>query len=232
VALQLERLTGGRGEYEGEVDWVVSVEVYQTVAYVGVNRPGDVLHKTLRRQRKYAAGERPLNRAQWKIREALSVFGIELGPGAKALDLGSAPGGWAAVLAGIAGEVVAVDPADLDPSVMSLENVRHLRCRAEEMLDGRLLRDSYDLLTCDMNLDPTEAARIMCSLAPLLKEGARAVMTIKYVTPERRRHEREARRRLEDEYEDIVIRRLPHNALETTAGMRRRAKGQPGEEWK
>jgi len=210
----------------------VSVEVYQGVAYLGVNRPQDILHKTLRRQRKYAPGERPLNRAQWKIREALAVFGIELAPGARVIDLGSAPGGWAAVLAEAAAEVVAIDPAALDPSVESLRNVRHLRCRAEETLDGRLPLESYDLLTCDMNLDPIEAAQIMCRAARLLRPGAPAVMTIKYVTPDRGRHEREAREKLAEEYEDIVIRRLPHNALETTAAMKRRMKGHPAKEWK
>jgi tRNA acetyltransferase TAN1 len=222
VAQRLEAAVGATGEYEEEIDWIVSVEVFQDVAFVGVNRPGNILQKRLRRQRKYAPGQRPLNRAQWKIREALSRFEIELQPQAKVLDLGSAPGGWVMVLAERAAEVLAVDPADLDASVASLPNVRHLRRRAEQLRIHDGCSSSFDLLTCDMNLDPREAAAILCQLAPLLKPDAPAIMTIKYVTRARRRHEQEARETLAEEYDGIRIERLPHNARETTAVMRKR----------
>jgi tRNA(Ser,Leu) C12 N-acetylase TAN1 len=222
VALAIERATGGVGDYEAETDWVVRVEVYQDTAFVGVNRPADMLHKTLRRQRKYAPGQRPLNRAQWKMREALAAFDIDVGPEGRALDLGSAPGGWAAVLAEAAREVVAVDPAELDERIAALPNVRHLRCKAEELTARDDLVGSFDLMTCDMNVDPREAAASMCALAALLRPGAPAVMTVKYVTRRRRWHEREARRKLAEQFEHIRFRRLPHNRFETTAGMVRR----------
>lgn len=222
VAREVERLTGGVGEYEAETDWLVRVEVYQDIAFVGVNRPGDMLHKPLRRQRKYAPGQRPLNRAQWKIREALGAFGIEVGPEARVLDLGSAPGGWAAVLAKTAAEVVAVDPADLDAQVAALPNLRHVRCRAEELASRDDLVGRFDLMTCDMNVDPRETADTLCALASVLKPGAPAVMTVKYVTRQRRRHEREARERLAEQFEEIRFRRLPHNRFETTVAMVKR----------
>lgn len=222
VAAELERATGAVGDYEAATDWHVTVQVYQDIAYVGVNRPADLIQKTPRQQRKYAPGQRPLNRAQWKIREAISAFRIELPEEACVLDLGSAPGGWAAVLAESAARVVAVDPADLDPSVTALPNVEHLRCRAEALSDRTDLVGKFDLLTCDMNLDPAESAGILCRLAGLLRPGAQAVMTVKYVTRQRRRHEREAREILSGEYQDIRFRHLPHNALETTIAMRRK----------
>ena len=82
-------------------------------------------------------------------------------------------------------------------------------------------------------MDPVDSARIMCRLAGLLREGAPAIMTVKYVTRERRRHEREAREALAEQYEDMRIRRLPHNAYETTIAMRRRTgRGPSTEEWK
>jgi len=225
VAAQVERATGAVGDYEGEVTWHVTVQVYQDVAYVGVNRPWAAVHKTPRRQRKYAPGERPLNRAQWKIKEALSAFGIEVPGGARVLDLGSAPGGWAAALAQAGARVVAVDPADLDPAVEALPNVEHLRCRAEDLVGRADLVGAFDLMTADMNVDPAQAATIVARLAPLLKPGASAILTIKYTTPHRRRHERDAQRILAAEYQDIRLRRLPHNARETTAAMRRREGG-------
>jgi tRNA acetyltransferase TAN1 len=225
VAIKLADLSGGVGEYETETDWRVSVEVYQDVAYVGVNSPSDLLEKPLRKERKYPPGERPLNRAQSKLREAFSAFGIEPPAGGRALDLGSAPGGWAAVLAETAREVIAVDPGDLDPRVRVLPNLRHLRLRAEALSSLQPGLGRFDIITSDMNLDPAESARIMCRLAPLLEPGAPAIMTVKYTTRRRRRHEREARSALSTEYEDIRMQHLPHNALETTAAMRRAGAG-------
>jgi 23S rRNA U2552 (ribose-2'-O)-methylase RlmE/FtsJ len=228
VARLLERATGGVGEYQAETHWHVSVQVYQDLALVGVDRPGSLLQKRATKQRKYRPGERPLNRAQMKLREALAAFDIELPPGARALDLGAAPGGWTEVLAERAAEVVAVDPGDLDPRVAGRGNVRHLRCRAEELVARGELPGGFDLVTCDMNLDPAEAARIMCLLAPLLRPGAPALMTVKYVTRERARHEREAREILGGEFRDIRFKHLPHNARETTAAMRRADGGAVG----
>ena len=222
VAHMLEEATQAIGDYESATDWLVSVEVYQDLAYVGVNRPADLLHKKLGRQRKYRPGERPLNRAQWKLREAMATFGVQLPPEARALDLGSAPGGWAAILSELAAEVVAVDPADLHATVAARPNVQHLRCRAEELGDRGDWSQTFDLITCDMNIDPAEAASILCQLARLLKPGAPAIMSVKYPTRARRRHEREARAILTSEYEHIEMRRLPHNARETTAFIRRK----------
>jgi tRNA(Ser,Leu) C12 N-acetylase TAN1 len=222
VAVALERLTGGVGEYTAQTDWHVTVQVFQDQGFVGVNRPEHMLRKELHRQRKYAPGERPLNRAQWKLREALEEFGIELPRAGRALDLGSAPGGWAAVLAGAVAEVVAVDPAELDPEVGKLPNLRHMQFRAEMLLEDPGQWGEFDIITSDMNRDPAEVADLMCKLSPLLRPGAPAIMTIKYVTPKRRRHEQEAMDRLAAEFEQIRIHRLPHNARETTAAMRRK----------
>ncbi len=222
VAASLARRTGGVGEYERETDWVVSVQVYQEIAFVGVNRPANLVRKTLRRRRKYAPGERPLNRAQWKLQEALEAFSIELPAGCEALDLGSAPGGWALVLAERGCRVTAVDPAELDAAAAGHPNVTHLRVRAEQIAARGEWRGRFDILTCDMNTDPAEAARTLCALAPMLKPGAPAVMTVKYMTRRRRRHEMEAEEALSAEFEGIRMKRMPHNARETTAVMRRK----------
>jgi tRNA(Ser,Leu) C12 N-acetylase TAN1 len=222
VAAMLEEATSAVGDYQAATDWLVSIEVFQDVAYIGINRPANVLHRQLREQRKYPPGERPLNRAEWKLKEAFSACGLSLPPGARALDLGSAPGGWAKALAELGAQVTAVDPADLDPSVEALPSVQHLRMRAEALLDRHEVLGSFDLLTCDMNVDPEEAAALMCRLAGLVRPGAPAIMTVKYTTRHRRRHEQAARALLSAEYEEIRFRRMPHNAMETTAVMRRK----------
>ncbi len=222
VAFRVQDLTAGVAELDEPIEWQVSLEVFQALAYIGINHPDELLVKELLVTRKYAPGERPLNRAQWKIREALEAFRIEVPPEAWALDLGSAPGGWAAVLAEQAAHVVAVDPAELDASVTARPNVEHLKMRAEALFERSEYQARFDLLTCDMNVDPAEAAALLVQLAPMLKPGAPAIMTVKYMTPERRRHEREARETLSAAYEDLRFRHLPHNARETTVVMRRR----------
>ena len=197
----------------------VVVQIFQDIAYVGVTGSENLLVKEVRRFRKYARGERPFTRAEFKIREALEAFGVEVNEDSEVLDVGAAPGGWTKVLAGMARRVVAVDPADLHLSVGEMRNVTHLRCRAEE-LPGDV--GAFDLITNDMNVSPEESAEIMNGLARLLREGGLAIMTVKFVTRERRRHVREAMRILEAEYRDFRIKRLPHNRNETTLFMRKK----------
>jgi 23S rRNA (cytidine2498-2'-O)-methyltransferase len=219
VGMALEQQAGGAPEFEAQPEYTVSVDIFQDRAYIGVNRTELLVRKELRGARKYAPGERPLNRAQHKLREALAAFDIELRPGMRALDLGAAPGGWTAVLADAGCAVVAVDKGELDEQVAPRPGVQHLRMSAQEALARDL--GELDLIVNDMNLDPAESAELMCAFARRLRPGGIAVMTIKFVTAARRRHEREAIERLSRCYQDIRVRRLPHNRLEATAVMRR-----------
>jgi 23S rRNA (cytidine2498-2'-O)-methyltransferase len=219
VGMALEHQAGGIPEFVAEPQYTVSVDIFQDRAYIGINPTQMLVHKELRDARKYAPGERPLNRAQHKLREALAAFAIEVGPGMRALDLGAAPGGWAAVLADAGCRVVAVDKADLDPQVESRPEIEHLRMSAQAALDQDL--GQFDIVVNDMNLDPAESAEIMCAFADHLRPGGAAIMTIKFVTRARRRHEQDTTRRLAACYEDIRLRRLPHNRFEATAAMRR-----------
>lgn len=220
VGMALEQQAGGIPEFVAEPEYAVSVDIFQDRAYIGVNRTEMLVHKELREARIYPPGERPLNRAQHKLREALSAFEIELRPGMRALDLGAAPGGWTVVLAEAGCEVVAVDKGELDAQVAQRAEVQHLRMSAQEALERDL--GEFDIMVNDMNLEPTESADLMCAFAERLRPGGRAVMTIKFTTRARRRHEREAVERLSRCYEDIRVRHLPHNRLEATAVMRRK----------
>ena len=69
----------------------------------------------------------PPGRAYLKLWEAFTRLGVAPGPGELCLDLGSAPGGWSWVLAGLGARVFSVDKADLDPRVARLPNVEHCR---------------------------------------------------------------------------------------------------------
>lgn len=201
---------------------VCSVEVFQEAVWLGMNAVEDLPVKTMRAGRKWAPGNRPVSRAEHKLREILRYWDLSLPAEGRALDLGAAPGGWTRVLAGRVGEVVAVDPGELDERVLGLANVTHMRCRTDEL--DRQAIGRFDVIVNDMNMHPDSSAGLMCEMAELVEPGAMAVMTVKFFTPRWSRHVDEAKDILGREYEDIQVRRMPHNANETSLVMRRRAK--------
>jgi len=200
---------------------VLSVEIFQDIAFVGLCRAEELLVREITRARKYAPGERPLNRAEWKLREALRAFAVELPPGGRALDLGAAPGGWSKVLAEAGVVVVAVDPAALDPEVAANPLVTHLATHADDRAAIEPFAP-FALITNDMNRDPRESAEMVRDLVPLLAPEGAVIMTVKFMTARRKRHLQEARAALEPLFGEITERRLPHNAHETTLCLRGR----------
>jgi 23S rRNA (cytidine2498-2'-O)-methyltransferase len=71
--------------------------------------------------------DHPPSRAYLKLWEALTVLGRRPGPGARAVDLGSSPGGWTWALERLGARVLSVDKAPLDPRVASLSRVKLLQ---------------------------------------------------------------------------------------------------------
>jgi len=213
----LERETGAAVDFKGPEKTVV-VQIFQDTAFIGVTKTENLIKKAIGVFRKYPPGERPLTRAEMKIREALEAFNIKIDPDFEILDVGAAPGGWTKILSNLGKRVVAVDPAGLHPSVASLPNVTHLQCKAEEI--PRHL-GPFHMLTNDINVEPSESARIMIGLADLLRKDGIAIMTIKFVTRNRKRHIQETIRILEEKYQDFKVKKLPHNRYETTIFMRK-----------
>lgn len=220
LGAMLERAVGASVDL-GNPQKVVTIQIFQNQAFIGVSSVDEIITKEIKVFRKYKGGERPITRAEHKIKEAIRAFNLEIKPDFRVLDIGAAPGGWTRVLAGLAGSVVAVDPADLDPSVAGLPNVVHLKCKAED-LPADL--GSFDLIVNDMNTDPAESAKIMVNLAKHLKGNSVAIMTVKFVTRNRKRHVSQAIEILKEEYADFRVKRLPHNRYETTIFMRKAPK--------
>ena len=71
--------------------------------------------------------EGPPSRAYLKLWEALTLFRARPAPGERCADLGSSPGGWTWVAAGLGAEVLSIDKAPLDPRVAEWENVTFAR---------------------------------------------------------------------------------------------------------
>ncbi|MFM7136950.1 MAG: SAM-dependent methyltransferase, partial [Planctomycetota bacterium] len=86
----------------------------------------------------YPPGNEPLpegavSRAWLKLDEAIATFGIEWGPHARVVELGSAPGGACQRLLEAGLDVVGVDPALVDPTVAAQPRFTQWRMRAREV---------------------------------------------------------------------------------------------------
>jgi 23S rRNA (cytidine2498-2'-O)-methyltransferase len=133
--------------------------------------------------RRFAREEGQISRSEFKLLEAIELFGLQLPARGSALDLGAAPGGWTRVLRNFEQYVTAVDPGDLDPRLAKDRGVRHKRMTAEVYLDSE--PDSFDIIVNDMRMDGRDSARLMTSFARLLYPHGWALMTLKL--PEQRR---------------------------------------------
>jgi 23S rRNA (cytidine2498-2'-O)-methyltransferase len=93
-----------------------------------------------------------ISRAYWKLAEGLLWSRLPLKPGQCCVELGAAPGGACQLLLERGMRVIAVDPAELHPSVTANKNLVHLRSRARETRRIRLKPARW--LFADLNVAP------------------------------------------------------------------------------
>ena len=191
---------------------IISVFLFLNKGYIGCSIAKDNLCGYCDINRLFYGQEPEVSRAEFKLREAIHKFDIPIGQH-EVLDLGAAPGGWTKVLADAGAQVTAVDPADLDPVVRDLPNVRHIKSRVDEWCGDQ----QFDLIVNDMNIVPKETVATMNRLKPFLKPDAYAIATVKLIKD---RHPRKLLRRavaeLERGYEVIGVKHLFHNRREVT----------------
>ncbi|GCE20990.1 SAM-dependent methyltransferase [Dictyobacter kobayashii] len=138
--------------------------------YLGISTTEENLSAWPGGARHYAQTDEQISRAEFKLLEALEVFGVILPSEGKALDLGAAPGGWTRLLLDAGLQVVAVDPARLDPRLANRPGLEHYRGYAEDYLEEAVQhRQQYDLIVNDMRMDAREAARLISKAAACLE---------------------------------------------------------------
>jgi len=148
---------------------VISLLATMDKGYLGISNAEDNLSTWPGGARHYAQTDEQISRAEFKLLEALEVFGVILPTQGKALDLGAAPGGWTRLLLDAGLEVVAVDPAKLDPRLAGRPGLEHYRGYAEDYLEDALQHQQhYDLIVNDMRMDAREAARLISKAAACL----------------------------------------------------------------
>ncbi|WP_088335512.1 SAM-dependent methyltransferase [Methanopyrus sp. KOL6] len=180
VGAAVQEATGAPVDLE-DPDYYVWIEVLQDTAGISVAPPDLIVSKEVKRVRKWSPGMRPISRAQLKLRELLKRHPYIVREGSDVIDLGAAPGGWSYELARRveSGTVYAVDPGDLHPKVLELDNVVHLKKRAEELTEDDI-EGRVRLVTSDLNRIHTEATEITLSVADeFLEPGGFIVQTVK-----------------------------------------------------
>jgi len=93
-----------------------------------------------------------VNRAYYKLYEALLWSGIQIKAGDVCAEIGSAPGGACQLLLEREAKVIAVDPAEMEPEIAKHKNLTYIRSRGKEV-KKRELKD-VRWLVVDLNAAP------------------------------------------------------------------------------
>lgn len=219
VAALVEELTGAPLDVRNP-EQVLSIVVLaneatgELEALLGVSSVAQNLSDWAGGARRFAREDGQVSRSEFKLLEALDVFGIELLPRSTALDLGASPGGWTRVLRQKELYVTAVDPGELDPRLAEDRGIRFKRMTAEAYL--RDDPDRFDLIVNDMRMDGGDSARMMARYAPYLYPHGMAIVTIKLPERNAGRVLNHALKILGEAYTVAGVRQLFHNRSEVT----------------
>jgi len=157
-----EMLTEETGAIESIKKPQVIISLLCTIdkGYMGISTAEENLSSWPGGAHRFAQTPEQISRAEFKLLEALDVFGVTLPSQGHVLDLGAAPGGWTRLLLDAGLNAVAVDPANLDPRLTRGKRLEHYRGYAENYLDEAIRKAiHFDVIVNDMRMDAREAAR-------------------------------------------------------------------------
>ncbi|MBK9052580.1 MAG: methyltransferase domain-containing protein [Chloroflexi bacterium] len=205
---------------------ILSIVIAGGNAYLGVSWVGHNLSDWAGGVHRFARREGQISRAEFKLLEALAVFKITLPERGRALDLGAAPGGWTAILRQKGFTVVAVDPAELHPSLKKDPGVQHRRLTAETYLETLSTQPSalstFAVIVNDMRQDARDSARLMVAYRPYLADDGLALMSFKLPEQKPLGIVEQGLAILRDAYVIAGARQLFHNRQEITVYLRGR----------
>ena len=193
-------------------------------AYFGISLARDNLSAWPGGMRHFAQTADQISRAEFKLLEALEVFGLSLPSRGSALDLGAAPGGWSRLLLEAGLSVVAVDPAKLDSRLLRSplsQRLEHYRGYAEVYLEEAIKKHKqFDVIANDMRMDAREASRLLVQAGRCLRPDGFIVSTLKlpHATPniDPLKNLKEALHLLSRHFNIVQAHQLFHNRQEVT----------------
>lgn len=200
---------------------VVSLLCLQERAFMGISLTRENLSAWPGGMRHFAQTPEQISRAEFKLLEALEVFGVTLPSRGRALDLGAAPGGWTRLLLDAGLQVVAVDPARLDPRLVRQPGLTHYRSSTETYLEESADQHQlFAVITNDMRMDAREAARLLIQTRGYLQRDGFIISTLKLphatASIDPLRNLREATSLLSRSFDVVQAKQLFHNRQEVT----------------
>lgn len=93
-----------------------------------------------------------VSRAYHKLNEAIAWSGIPMQTGEHVVEIGSSPGGACQLLLEKGLHVTGIDPAEMDPSILSHPRFTHWRAKSAQIKRRRFA--AFDWLVCDANVAP------------------------------------------------------------------------------
>lgn len=161
-----------------------------------------------------------ISRAEYKLREAIEVFSIDMNQYKEALDLGAAPGGWSNVLLSYGCNVTAIDPAKMDQRILANPKLKHYKETTQQYL-ARGLDKRYDIIVNDMKMDVVQSCAIINEFAHLLSENGLIVITFKLPNKYNYLNVKRGFEELKSYYHIKSARQLFHNRSEITVVLER-----------
>lgn len=198
----------------------VSLTLLGQSAYIGISRLEDNISKWNGGVLFYNA-QNTICRSELKLEEAFEAFHLSTNYGLSALDLGAAPGGWTHFLLSQNFEVDAIDPANLDPSVLSHPKVAHYQMTAAEFVRENPHK-TYDIIVNDMKMDTNESIDIIRDLSGQLNEDGVCILTLKLPKKQVTKRLQIAREVLSKQFHTVRMRQLYYNRSEVTVFLANR----------
>jgi 23S rRNA (cytidine2498-2'-O)-methyltransferase len=199
---------------------VLSVVCTLDQGYLGLSQTADNLSDWAGGERRFKREQGQVSRSEFKLLEAMELFGLEFPSGGQGLDLGAAPGGWTRVMRRHAMRVVAVDPAQLHPILASDPVVEHVRQLAHSFLTNPRYADlRFDVILSDARMDARDSARLMVMAADRLRRDGWALVTLKLPQRDMAEIAIRAIRILRPRYFVVGARQLFHDRSEITVAL-------------
>lgn len=180
--------------------------------------------------------EKLVSRAEFKIMEAFSEFGIR--PPQVAIDIGAAPGGWSLFLAKKGASVIAIDSGRLEygkirdrgVKVRVAKDIGRLKINKEKLKAGSIvhiacgLGKAYpalrglkvDFVGNDINAGGIDSSKAVMMYSELMKKDATLVMTLKCMHRNVERYIKEVEKALRPSFKIVRWKVLAHNRQEIT----------------
>ncbi|MDR1689846.1 MAG: hypothetical protein LBS21_14760 [Clostridiales bacterium] len=192
---------------------IISVIITDTDIYAGLSSPEFNMSKWSGGAPMYSKTEPFISRAEFKLTEAMEVFGVSFKKESSALDLGAAPGGWSKILINAGLKVTSVDPAILSEALAG--KVTHVKATAQQFFRNISEREcKFDVITNDMKIDYNEAIDILFEAEKFLSGKGIIITTFKLPEKNQQKTAYKAVEILAGKYDVKGARRLFHNRSE------------------